>query len=1225
MLNVYLLILVTFTTGGFGSDLESRLVGGPFSHEGRLEVQGPSGEWGSFCRGNLSSSADDNAFRVNELACGLCRLMGYLGSYTASNHQDVYGKADGVIWYKDGYCDCAQAPCKFEPWTLGGGSCDHRTDLSMTCLTTDLRLFNGSSDREGWLEIGLGGDRWVGLGENLPHSIHDADLVCQHFGFPLALAVSDGVDLPWNGDFPERLRRKKSCQADETITECLSRSICKSICGYGSGQFALFGVKCATDDEVLTLPESQEVFPEGIEVRLGDDDSQLSGILQLRHNGSDWGLACFHDAAQTQAAAKEACLRYGSSLVESTSLDPARTWNGGIEFVLRVDSQDKGHWMVVEDHCARNGGKAFTVTCKKGFTLNGVTVYLPDEATCEGFCGVPPSLLHTCGCDALCHAFQDCCFDVLSVCPSLLNQSADVDQQHSLYNLTHSSQYYACHYINDLNYNYQLISRCPESWSGAAVRDYCEAPDFAQAMLYHTGNEVYIGFKNIACALCHGFNAYREYEGETITFPSLPINPITPIPGDNDTTPVMVDWEPPPPHFVTPIFQEFAYYSIDNSADSIYLHACHPDGELISECPSFTPDEGLVESCAAYSAQVTARTDPRSFKNPHCALCNGIALEDIVLSLEISLPWCCHTFNNPYHILLEEPAPLVYWTYLAISVGEELECQTKNFVVVTKTRKTTSGVVERSPPRSQKTAFSALQCLLQATAVTNIDIVAAFGAPLDQQAMMFNNNTEETAHVSVPGFAHIGEFGALLSDILQREDGEGTNWKRRCGAAKVMLKEECQVLENTNNITECFQTEANVTATTINGTQYLYIGEGVLVIPFNLSLLTAYEEDKESMTYTKRNFAEVCGLVPKNMTCDFFPVDQAKWTEVGDRRVMTYQGSELDNSSFAIFPDGYVVVCTHTTVSYRNPFTGPEYIVQVVCVSLSLVALAATVVTYCVFPVLRNIHGLTVMSMSVAIFVGQFLLLVGVNQTESSIVCSAVAIVAHYAWLAAFAWMTAMAWDLMRTFSSTVSRAHGSACGRAFLRLSLFGWFSPFIVLIPCLVVNFCDCTDLTFSYGRPETKICWITDEAAILVTFGLPIVLSLCANTVFFSLTVKAIRATKKASSMVNEDKNKRKETTRELLIYVKISSVMGFAWIIGFIALATDISVLWFLFIISGALQGVFIFTSFAFNSRIRGMWRKKFRPTKMAPSDISNGRSLVSKNLRTVSDGTASASV
>ena len=83
------------------------------------------------------------------------------------------------------------------------------------------------------------------------------------------------------------------------------------------------------------------------------------------------------------------------------------------------------------------------------------------------------------------------------------------------------------------------------------------------------------------------------------------------------------------------------------------------------------------------------------------------------------------------------------------------------------------------------------------------------------------------------------------------------------------------------------------------------------------------------------------------------------------------------------------------------------------------------------------------------------------------------------------------------------------------------------------------------------------------------------------------------------------------------------MGFAWIIGFIALVTAVTVLWFLFTIFGALQGVFIFTSFAFNSRVREMWRKKLQPKKDVA--VTAGRSVGGKSVNTVTEGTTSTSV
>ena len=53
------------------------------------------------------------------------------------------------------------------------------------------------------------------------------------------------------------------------------------------------------------------------------------------------------------------------------------------------------------------------------------------------------------------------------------------------------------------------------------------------------------------------------------------------------------------------------------------------------------------------------------------------------------------------------------------------------------------------------------------------------------------------------------------------------------------------------------------------------------------------------------------------------------------------------------------------------------------------------------------------------------------------------------------------------------------------------------------------------------------------------------------------------------------------------------MGFSWIIGFVAMATNVVIFWYLFAIISSLQGVFIFCSFAFTGRVRALWLAKLR--------------------------------
>lgn len=60
--------------------------------------------------------------------------------------------------------------------------------------------------------------------------------------------------------------------------------------------------------------------------------------------------------------------------------------------------------------------------------------------------------------------------------------------------------------------------------------------------------------------------------------------------------------------------------------------------------------------------------------------------------------------------------------------------------------------------------------------------------------------------------------------------------------------------------------------------------------------------------------------------------------------------------------------------------------------------------------------------------------------------------------------------------------------------------------------------------------------------------------------------------------------------IVVYIKMSSVMGFIWAIGFAAVLAETKVLWHIFEMSVPLQGIFIFISFVCKKRVFILYKK-----------------------------------
>jgi len=116
-----------------------RLVGGPSSQEGRLEVF-HDGIWGTVCGDYFNDAA----------ATVVCYMLGY--GYFGHFLSRSYGAGSGQIWLDNVQCNGTEtniADCQHNGW--GSHDCHHGEDVSVSCVT--VMLVEGSSPLEGRLEV----------------------------------------------------------------------------------------------------------------------------------------------------------------------------------------------------------------------------------------------------------------------------------------------------------------------------------------------------------------------------------------------------------------------------------------------------------------------------------------------------------------------------------------------------------------------------------------------------------------------------------------------------------------------------------------------------------------------------------------------------------------------------------------------------------------------------------------------------------------------------------------------------------------------------------------------------------------------------------------------------------------------------------------------------------------------------------------------------------------
>ncbi|XP_071488112.1 uncharacterized protein [Diadema antillarum] len=337
-------------------------------------------------------------------------------------------------------------------------------------------------------------------------------------------------------------------------------------------------------------------------------------------------------------------------------------------------------------------------------------------------------------------------------------------------------------------------------------------------------------------------------------------------------------------------------------------------------------------------------------------------------------------------------------------------------------------------------------------------------------------------------------------------------------------------------------------------------------------------------------------------------------------------GRIVPEEHYKILTNGIILVCSlfesdgfinKTLTTKIFGFALGQSVVSTVGCAISLLSLFLTVLTYARFRVMRfSVSSKLIMSLCVAIFMGQLLLLLAGLADENQGLCVTVAALTHYVWLVAFALSFTLAYDLNRTFGSDTITRSVENDPKLYLFYAGHSLGTPLLVVLPCLVIQ--SLKNGSAIYAKDD--ICWISDFFPMLLSFGLPIAITLLLNAVLFTQTVISIYKTKRYSRRVlfhNFQKSTFEENKKELLIYFKISSLMGFTWFVGFAAVIIQHEVAWYIFIILNSLQGAYIFLSFICNARVLRLWTSGSRD-KLGGSSVKKSSSELGEELATRSN-------
>ncbi|XP_064416366.1 adhesion G protein-coupled receptor E1-like [Latimeria chalumnae] len=257
-------------------------------------------------------------------------------------------------------------------------------------------------------------------------------------------------------------------------------------------------------------------------------------------------------------------------------------------------------------------------------------------------------------------------------------------------------------------------------------------------------------------------------------------------------------------------------------------------------------------------------------------------------------------------------------------------------------------------------------------------------------------------------------------------------------------------------------------------------------------------------------------------------------------------------------------------------------VITYVGIILSLVCLAACIVTLKCFNSVRTTSTTIHLHLCVCLFLAELLFLIGMDRTSNKTLCGIIAGFLHYLFLACFAWMLLEGFQLylMVRNLKVVNYFSTHSIKRRFMYP--IGYGLPAVIVVISAAV---------FHIGYGTKNHCWLTTEKGFVWSFLGPVCTIIGINSILFVVILWILR---RNLSTLNTDvatlKNNRSITLKAIAQCV----ILGCTWIVGIFHVQKETLVLAYLFTIFNSLQGTAIFTIHCvLNRQVREEYRKYFR--------------------------------
>ena len=815
-----------------------------------------------------------------------------------------------------------------------------------------------------------------------------------------------------------------------------------------------------------------------------------------------------------------------------------------------------------------------------------------------------------CHCDIACTKYHDCCADFVQFC-----------QTNNSVNQGNESIAYTCFKLSTepgQTHGVFMISTCAKGWIDEDVRAQClagsshgENRTFTSANILEdipvsilSFDHLPPSYRNIYCGFCNGESDIL------LTFWTLKFRCNIQPPSDHNATQVL------------DFLLKYCPNRIVKPGQGFGVRTCV---QTVSTCLISNQSNIKSKCLGGPSGVIYSKETKENFKNYYCLLCNGLSTNDVKCGPRIK----DNIFNpKSFEIVLEfnpdskqVTKPTVTPTCATGQVYDpHLEtCEPGIYTPLPPSR----AIRDKYRIKLWMYPVDSFMELISPNQFRNA-LCASFSLDPSQIDEISIGIEDLSLAVTFNLYAGGAAPSPSQDKVAQEETLEITLLLSFNNSFKLTIQDKrWDVLRVTQRQLTCAQSEEFLPGDFIPPTDpksfAIVRKTGQQVPPNRYFLLKDSKTGNESLFVCSSKFLVMCPFL-------LLPVRSSDYKLFSNKSLQHIATGRLYTTGDYELNDQTALICTNYTTENNSTILVPHanitvfgqsdrlflWYFTVVGFSMSIVALILTLIVHFIVSDLRSpLPGKNLMSLCMALFLAQFMWLLGSGDTDQPIFCTVVAAVLHYLFLVSFACTAVIAYDTRRTFSVQMSKAPGRSNGKGnlrFLTYTCIAWGLPMIYVGSCFLLD--NFQVVGIGYGDEEA--CWLTKGNAKIVVFLTPIACALLYNVAAFSQTIWAINTARKQTNRVKA-KSTRRDSGAVVKVYVRLLTLMGFTWFFAFTAELIHKTMI-YPFVVLTSLQGVYIFVAFVCKTRVLKLLRDAFQMSKRdVLASTQNSASTLSKGF------------